>query len=169
VALTGAQALLACVEDDIRRHLPEVTFGYGKHELAKHGKPPRVTWVPSTGSFGPAECIDGDNPRPLRTDVAGFEVHCWAEGDEIGRDSIAEALGHLVIAAIYRSSGRQFELHQNTRDEGDTASRGWTYIFVVTFKLAITDDEQDTATLTALPFDTSSPPDPGEMQAPGDD
>lgn len=172
----SAQTILAAVEEDLRRLVPDITFGYGRAAIATHGSPPRVTWVPAAGSFGPylpADLQDDDEadaPDPVHTDRATFEVHCWADSDENGRDAKAERLGHRVIASIRRTlTGGHYELGPNTRDVADNnGTQGWLYLFVVTLVIPVLDEAPDTATLNEMPFDTSEAPPIGVLQAPGD-
>lgn len=168
----GLQKVIDLLEKDIRERVPDVSFVYGKGEISKHGPPPRVAWLPSEGAldkYAPADFQDHESLKAIALDRAGLEVHCWAKADERGRDSLAERLGHIVIASIHRISGRGYTLGAVIRDTNENPSaQGWLYIFHVQIHIPVLDDEWVTATLTDLPFDTSQSAPEGVLQAPGD-
>jgi hypothetical protein len=110
-------ALLAELEDALRKIYPKITFGLGSRDLDRQDlAPPRVIWVPTTVRHGAPESKgfekkDRSQPRRLLTRAPSIVAHCWAAADTPTESYDAcEDLVHNLLVAIYRSSWGSVEM-----------------------------------------------------------
>jgi hypothetical protein len=117
---------------------------FGEENLAEHGAPPRVVWVPTADKFGPPTqrgSVVGD-ARALHTNRAAVAVHCW------GADTAsALALRDQFIVALRGQIGPNYELQDGGWAGQAMMTNGRVYILSLTLNIPIV----DTAPAVAAP------------------
>ncbi len=75
------------------------SFALGESELAEMGAPPRIVWVPQTGTVSRSKTAGGDfirNPGALWSRALVIEAHIWAAGI-----TAAEELANHLVATLH--------------------------------------------------------------------
>ena len=76
----------------------------GERDLASHGTPPRVVWVPTRDTFGPpVPGVGAVTVQQVMTLYAEYDVHCWGASIDDARALMVE-----VVLAGFRCAGRYF-------------------------------------------------------------
>jgi hypothetical protein len=151
------------------------SLAIGLREKPFGDAPPRVIWVPTTGTAeGPHQqggdvprTPDNQNvfvPRTLQARRVSFDVHVWAAAKEGGRfEDDVPAVEHLCqrliaagrrqIWAYFTVTGEDWLTGQDMR-----TARGAVCILRVQITIPWTRDEEPVATVTAMPITTTIVP-----------
>ncbi len=97
----------------VKELLPSVPHFFGAEHLAEHANPPRVVWVPSFDTFGPAKRT-GRNPKNVLTRAAGADLWLWniaGDGnDRLENHRATEQLLNDVLALLYQEFSGSLEV-----------------------------------------------------------
>jgi len=166
VTTSRIQAVTDAAEAELSAVLTDITFGFGRLDLAKHASPPRVVWVPTGAELMPAENRGGKAhttaaSEPQRKDQIGTRAvrviaFCWAAGATYDAQLQAtEQLVHNVYAALRRSSRADLIVTGEQWMSQDESDAGWPVrgqIAAIDFQvrvpvfneiIALTDDTPD--------------------------
>lgn len=177
----GLSNLLAEIEADLIANLSAplnaVTFKTGGRELMANDAPPRIAWVRRPGNYGPGQQgvrKPRTTARILRTHNAHVDAHVWAvpNPDNGNDDSDTELLAHTLVASVYRITHGAFEVLSDDWLQPEWMTSGYLTVISFRFLIPVQDVQPSLATAAppwTFPFDESSPPPSGELQAPGDD
>lgn len=103
---------IAAVVDEFRSVLADPNVGvlFGRAELVRHERPPRIVFVPSGGPIGATteigrRDIGGQSTRSIHERALKCEIYCW------GRTfSEAETLLENTVVALRRTALASYEL-----------------------------------------------------------
>jgi hypothetical protein len=124
-------------------------FVVGEVSKALEGDYPRIVWMPTTESIGPADAQGGDgvaNPRPLWKRTVRVEVGIWGK-DIPGCEDLAN---HLV-AAMHDVGWGWDGVTNASWDTKAVLQRGVLYTLIVTFQIPFT-REKDVLSLPLEDF-----------------
>jgi hypothetical protein len=142
----GLADIISTVDAELEAADVELTSLVGAHHLAAEGAPPRVVWVPTEDSFGPAE-KGGVEPRQLRTRIAGVEAHVW------GQDLAAtEALVNSVIAAVHAAAHGSYAVSSGRwyGQDGEVLHFGTVCVLSFQFRIPVTAPTYETAVVETV-------------------
>lgn len=149
----------------------------GRQFLKDRTSPSSVVFVPIASSFAAAvtmsqtvKASSGSTfpgatarklSRPLWTDRAAYEVHCWGQANPADPENDFDAtryLAHTVMQACYLLANTSVELHDGVwEDQGEKSAQlvkaGHRFTFGVTLHLPVTDSSVQPAP-TLIPVTT---------------
>lgn len=123
---------------------PEVAFAFGKRELSRNARAPRVVWVverdPITAAGYAPAIVDGEfddtsEADPIRTREAGVKAHVW--GVSFAQ---TEAIAVNLVAAgfKYLQGNDPFtEISWLEHGEADWVTSGWGAVVPLTVRIPI--------------------------------
>jgi len=149
--------LITAIMAEVAVDVPAVTAAVGAREAAAHGAPPRVEWVPSTGSLRMPQG-QGRGPRALRNRWTRWAVKCW------GTDfDAAEALSAAVVRALHLTcTVGGYELDGEEWAEPGMVTAGDAVTITVLLGTPILDRPQPTLPANTGTLQINPPPPPPE-------
>lgn len=106
----------------------------GEKYKAQNDAPPRLVWVPTSDTFGPAVRI-GANPKSVANRVAGVECRIWG-----ATLADTEALLNDVLVAARRMGGGLLEMRGGEwQTEGELANEGFLYVMSLAVQIPVTE------------------------------
>lgn len=141
--------LLDAIQTRIVAAVSGTTFGFGQATISRHGKPPRVVWVPvgSPAYEGPRH----KRPlvrRSLATRIQLIAAHCWAD-DLAGLETLKDAVHRAVHREAY---GAALVLGEEWPAPGNV-DRGLLCVVSYRFQIPIEAPAYTTQTITTIDAD----------------
>lgn len=109
--------VLNLVEAQFEGSDPSVTFAMGMTEVARHGEPPRIVWVPISAKHSGVD-RPGGNPRPVRKRSITVVAHIWG-GDYDETEALLNALVlalHKTLSGSYQTDEEQWPTEVTAMD-----------------------------------------------------
>jgi len=121
--------------------------------LPRNDSPPRVTWVPTSDTFGPPRKVGANGTvRHLFTCNASVRIHIWGESV-----SQVEALREAILASLHLSAAGSMSIGSGMWDaEQGQTNLGESYVFTVTFQVPQREAAASTVRLTAATPDNTT-------------
>lgn len=145
-----ANIITSVVAELNRGRVKPIPSAIGEDQLDANTLPPRLVWVPSTDTFGPAESVGRGQ---LRTRLAGCFCRVW------GRDfAEAESLLNDLIVAVHAVSVGSYQLgNADWLTKGSATTLGAACDLDLIFSVPVT-ARQTTRAITATESTVVSEP-----------